>query len=305
MPNTKIVATLGPASDSPDAVRNLLHAGVSVFRLNMSHGTQDNHAARIQTIREATKELRVYAGILLDLQGPKIRFGKFENGGFLAQKGAEFTITTEPMLGTSLMASCTYTDLARDVKPGDRILVADGTMELRVLHSDGIRAHCEFVTEGPISDSKGINLPGVQVSTPSLTKKDISDLRFGLEQGVDMVALSFVRKREDVLRMRMYLEDNDSTIPIIAKIEKPEAWSNIDSIIEESDGVMVARGDLGVEMALERVPPIQKSIIRKARERDKFVITATQMLESMMDRPVPTRAESATSRTQFMMELMQ
>jgi len=292
MPNTKIVATLGPASDAPQLVEQLLRAGVSVFRLNMSHGTQEMHAARIKTIREVSAAAGVHIAILLDLQGPKIRFGKFENGGFLAENGAEFTITTESMMGTRDKAACTYIDLARDVKTGDRILVADGSVELRVLDSDGVSARCVVVTGGPISDSKGINLPGVMVSTPSLTKKDIADLRFGISQGIDMVALSFVRKREDVLRLRIHLEDADAThIPVISKIEKPEAWENLDSILAESDGVMVARGDLGVEIALEKVPPIQKGIIRKAREYGKFVITATQMLESMIDRPYPTRAE--------------
>jgi pyruvate kinase len=292
MPNTKIVATLGPASDSPQAVNQLLRAGVSVFRLNMSHGTQEMHAERVRTIRAVSSAAGAHAAILLDLQGPKIRFGKFENGGFLAENGAQFSITTEPALGTRDKAWCTYPDLARDVKPGDRVLVADGSVELLVLDSDGITARCEVIRGGPISDSKGINLPGVQVSTPSLTRKDIADLRFGIEQGVDMIALSFVRKREDVLRLRIHLEDAEATsIPIISKIEKPEAWTNLESILAESDGVMVARGDLGVEMALEKVPPIQKSIIRKAREHGKFVITATQMLESMIDHPYPTRAE--------------
>ena len=292
MPNTKIVATLGPASDSATMVERLLRAGVSVFRLNMSHGTQVMHAASIRAIREVSIATKTPVAILQDLQGPKIRFGKFAGGGFVAEKGARFCITTESMMGTSEMASCTYPDLAKDVKPGDRVLIADGSVELRVIDTDGVRAQCEVVTPGPISDSKGINLPGVKVSTPSLTKKDIADLRFGLEQGVDMIALSFVRKREDVLRLRIHLEDADAhRIPVISKIEKPEAWLNIDSIIAESDGVMVARGDLGVEMALEKVPPIQKGIIRKAREQGKFVITATQMLESMIDNPFPTRAE--------------
>lgn len=293
MPNTKIVATLGPASDTPERIRQLLEAGVSVFRLNMSHGTQAQHGARVRIVREAAALARRNVAILLDLQGPKIRFGKFEDGGFEAQTGARFTITTESVMGNAERASCTYGDLARDVKAGDRVLVADGAVVLRVLDTDGVAACCEVVTGGRISDSKGINLPGVQVSTPSLTKKDIADLRWGLEQGVDMVALSFVRKREDVLRLRIHLEDSDSAknILVVSKIEKPEAWTNLEAILAESDGVMVARGDLGVEMALEKVPPIQKSIIRKAREYGKFVITATQMLETMIDRPYPTRAE--------------
>jgi pyruvate kinase len=177
------------------------------------------------------------------------------------------------------------------VKAEDRVLLADGSVELRVVSTDNVSACCEVVTGGPISDNKGINLPGVAVSTPSLTKKDVSDLRAGLAAGIDFVALSFVRKREDVLRLRLLLEDSEARVPMIAKIEKPEGWANVDQILEEADGVMVARGDLGVEMAVEKVPAIQKSIIRRARSRGKFVITATQMLESMIEHPFPTRAE--------------
>jgi pyruvate kinase len=291
MANTKIVATLGPATDSPELIRQLVCAGVDVFRLNMSHGSQPEHGARIQWVRQAAGEAGVHAAILMDLQGPKIRLGTFENGSCMLAAGAEFIITTEPVTGNCERASCTYSDFARDVKQGDRVLIADGSVELRVLSTNGVSAKCEVVTGGVVSDRKGVNLPGVNVSTPSLTKKDISDLRFGIENGVDLVALSFVRKREDVLRLRIHLEDNDAKIPIISKIEKPEAWTNLDSILDESDGVMVARGDLGVEVALERVPPIQKAIIQRARECGKFVVTATQMLDSMIDRPYPTRAE--------------
>jgi pyruvate kinase len=291
MANTKIVATLGPATDSFESVRRLVSAGVDVFRLNMSHGTQPEHAARIQNIRKASTEAGLNIAVMIDLQGPKIRLGTFENGGCTLKAGERFVITTEAVEGNCRRASCSYIGFARDVARGDRVLLADGTVELCVLSSDGVAAECEVVTGGAISDRKGINLPGVNVTTPSLTRKDISDLRFGIENGIDLVALSFVRKRDDVLRLRVHLEDNDARIPIIAKIEKPEAWNNLDSILEESDGVMVARGDLGVELALERVPSIQKSVIRRAREFGKFVITATQMLESMVDRPMPTRAE--------------
>ena len=291
MEKTKIVATLGPASDSLDAVRRLIRGGVDVIRLNMSHGSQQDHAERIQWVRQAAREFDAHTAILIDLQGPKIRLGTFQDGGCVLEDGARFTITTTPVEGNSERASCSYADLAKDLREGDRVLLADGTVELRVLSSDGVAAACEVVRGGPISDRKGINLPGVQVSSPSLTKKDVADLRFGIEHGIDMVALSFVRKRDDVLRLRLHLEDNDAKIPIISKIEKPEAWTNLDSILEESDGVMVARGDLGVEMAAEKVPSIQKAIIRRARRAGKFVITATQMLDSMMDRATPTRAE--------------
>lgn len=291
MRTTKIVATLGPATSSEEGIRNLIKAGVNVIRLNASHGTQEIHAECIHRVRKVAAEMGTHTGILLDLQGPKIRLGKFEGGKTDLATGTRFTITTETMMGTSEKASTTYTDFAKDVKTGDRVLLADGSIELRVIDSNGIEAVTEVVSGGPIGDNKGINLPGVQVSTSSLTKKDIKDLRFGLEQGIDFVALSFVRKREDVIRLKLILEETEVKIPIVAKIEKPEGWNNLDQILEEADGVMVARGDLGVEVAMEKVPAIQKSIIRRARQKGKFVITATQMLESMIEHPYPTRAE--------------
>lgn len=291
MANTKIVATLGPASDSLDIVRQLIRIGVDVFRLNMSHGSHPEHYDRIQRVRQAAGETAVDPAILIDLQGPKIRLGVFEGGGCTLETGSHFTITTESVTGNCQRATCSYADFAKDVKPGDRVLLADGAVELSVVQSDGVAAECAVVSGGAVSDRKGINLPGVNVSTPSLTRKDIADLRFGIENGIDMVALSFVRKRDDVLRLRVHLEDLEAKVPVVSKIEKPEAWSNLDSILEESDGVMVARGDLGVEMAPEKVPSIQKEIIKRARSYGKFVITATQMLESMMDRPYATRAE--------------
>ena len=291
MRTTKIVATLGPTSDPPGVLRQMFLAGVDVFRLNASHGTQEDHARRLKAVRDLAAELKVNVGILMDLQGPKIRLGTFENGGCMLETTSKFCITTEQVVGTSERASTSYKEFAKDVNPGDQVLLADGSVELRVVSKTDKEAVCEVISGGPISDRKGINLPGVEVSTSSLTKKDIADLRFGLEIGIDFVALSFVRKRDDVLKLRLYLEEADSHVPIIAKIEKPEGWKNLDQILEESDGVMVARGDLGVEMALEKVPFIQKSIIEKARQHGKFVITATQMLESMIEHPYPTRAE--------------
>ncbi len=291
MPNTKIVATLGPASDVPGLLSRLFEAGVDVFRLNASHGTQEQHAARIRAVRQLALEHGKHAGILLDLQGPKIRLQKFENGSCELVAGSEFTITVEPILGNDKRASTGYARFAKDVKAGDRVLIADGSDELRALETDGSSVRCEVIRGGEIGDNKGINLPVCQVSAPSLTEKDLSDLTFGLDAGVDMVALSFVRTPEDVRQLRQRLDGRKSRLPIIAKIEKPQAWENIDSILEVSDGVMVARGDLGVEMALERVPLIQKSIIARARRSSKFVITATQMLESMIQNSVPTRAE--------------
>uniref|UniRef100_Q01WK7 Pyruvate kinase n=1 Tax=Solibacter usitatus (strain Ellin6076) TaxID=234267 RepID=Q01WK7_SOLUE len=289
MPNTKIVATLGPATDAPGVLRQLLAAGVDVFRLNASHGAQDAHAARIDAVRAAAREAHVHAGILLDLQGPKIRLGRFENGGVTLVTDAIFTITTEQVMGTSERASTGYSRFAKDVKAGDRILLADGIIELIALESDGVSVQTRIVNGGPIGDHKGINLPGVQVSIPSLTEKDLADLHFGLNAGVDIVALSFVRTADDVRQLRDRL--GGRPVSIVAKIEKPEGYENIEPILDVTDGVMVARGDLGVEISLERVPRIQKSIIRRARRKGRFVITATQMLESMIENPRPTRAE--------------
>jgi pyruvate kinase len=291
MTNTKIVATLGPATDAPGALRRLLQAGVDVVRLNASHGLPEEHRARIEAVRAESASLGAHTGILLDLQGPKIRLGTFEGGRALLETGAEFTISTDAAAGSAARASTSYPEFARDVRPGDRVLLADGSVELRVKHSDGASALCEVVSGGWVSDRKGINLPGVQVSTPSLTRKDMADLQMAVEAGVDLVALSFVRRASDVLRLRLFLEEKGAHQPIVAKIEKPEALENLDEILNESDGVMVARGDLGVELALEKVPFVQKAIIEKARLHGKFVITATQMLESMIENPFPTRAE--------------
>lgn len=291
MPTTKIVATLGPASQSKESIRDLILAGVDVFRINASHAQPGDIPNMVSDVREVATDLHTMTGVLLDLQGPKIRLGMFENGRVELQTGARFTLTTEETMGTAECASTTYADFAKDVRAGDRVLLNDGAAELKALESDGVKVVFEVVSGGPIGNRKGINLPGVKVSTPSLTKKDMADLREALTVGIDLVALSFVRKREDVLRLRHFLEGNDVAIPIVSKIEKPEGWQNLDGILEESEGVMVARGDLGVEVALEKVPAIQKAIIQRAREHGKFVITATQMLESMIQSNVPTRAE--------------
>jgi pyruvate kinase len=291
MPSTKIVATLGPATDAPDTLRSLLEAGVDVFRLNASHGQKEDHVRRIHAVRAMAKDMGVHTGILLDLQGPKIRLGEFENGGCTLQNGCIFTLTTEQVMGNEKIASTTYAEFARDVKPGNSVLIADGSVRLRVISTDGVAARCEVISGGPVSNRKGINLPGVAVSTPSLTRKDKADLQFGLEEGVDFIALSFVRQPSDVMRLKLYLEERESKTQVVAKIEKPEAVENLNAILAESDGVMVARGDLGVEMAIEKVPAIQKTIITRARSMGKFVITATQMLESMIENSYPTRAE--------------
>jgi pyruvate kinase len=288
---TRIVATLGPASNSPEMIRTLLAAGVDVFRLNASHGIQTTGGPLIRTIRECAEAAGTHTAILLDLQGPKIRLGTFPEGPVRLENGDAFTITVEEAAGNRLLASTTYAEFAKDVRVGDRVLLADGTVELVAIRSNGIEVQCQVVRGGMISDRKGINLPGTSVSAPSMTPKDFADLDFGLEQGVDMVALSFVRRAADVIRLRRHMEAKGCTAPIVAKIEKPEAWGRIDEILHVSDGVMVARGDLGVEVALEHVPHIQKGIIDKARQRGRFVITATQMLESMIECAVPTRAE--------------
>ena len=289
MPNTKIVATLGPATDNPGVLTQLICAGVDVFRLNASHGTQEENAARLAAVRACARETHKHAGILLDLQGPKIRLGRFENGGCTLKVGATFIITTEAGLGNCERASTSYAKFAQDVQAGDRILLADGAIELRAIATDEVAVRTEVITGGAIGDHKGINLPGVQVSIPSLTEKDLSDLHFGLNAGVDMVALSFVRTADDVRQLRNRL--GGRPVSIIAKIEKPQAWDNIEPILEVTDGVMIARGDLGVETALEKVPRIQKSIIRRCRRKGRYVITATQMLESMIEHSTPTRAE--------------
>ena len=292
MRTTKIVATLGPSSDTDEIVAKLLDAGVDIFRLNASHGTQEVHARSIARIREVSGLMNRSVGILVDLQGPKIRLGKFEEGKVLLETGDTFEITTDTEVMGNKQRACTgYKDFARDLQSGDRVLLADGSVELRVIKSDGESVTHEVVSGGWIGNNKGINLPGVNVSAPSLTRKDMADLGFFINQDIDFIALSFVRKPADLVRLRLYLEEKEKSIPIIAKIEKPEAWEQLNDILLETDGVMVARGDLGVEMALEKVPFIQKSIIERSRQYGKFVITATQMLESMIENPVPTRAE--------------
>jgi len=289
MANAKIVATLGPATDAPETVCSLIRAGAQIIRLNASHGQWPQHEARIRTIREAEIATGTPVGILLDLQGPKIRLGRFAGGKCVLRTGAQFTITTAQMMGDESCASTTYPAFAHDVKPGDRVLLNDGCVTLRATANDGTSVRFDVVSGGSIGDQKGINLPGVRVSAPSMSQKDLEDLSGGLSAGVDYVALSFVRSADDVLALRERM--GALRVPIIAKIEKPEAVHDIDAILNVANGIMVARGDLGVEMSLETVPPIQKRLIRQARRRNRFVITATQMLESMIDNANPTRAE--------------
>ena len=289
MANAKIVVTLGPASESPENIRALIRAGAHIFRLNASHGPWEKHAERIKAVRDAEAATGFPVSVLLDLQGPKIRLGRFSGGKCTLQTGARFTITTEETMGDTGCASTSYAPFAEDVRPGDRVLLNDGAVTLRALSRTGPRVEFDVVAGGPISDQKGINLPGVRVSAPSMTPKDIADLEAGVAAGVDFVALSFVRSAADVRALRERI--GNARLPIIAKIEKPEAVHEIDEILEAANGIMVARGDLGVEMSLEMVPPIQKRLIRAARRRNRFAITATQMLESMIENSHPTRAE--------------
>jgi len=289
---TKIVATVGPASNTKQMLRNLIVAGVDVFRLNFSHGTHESHLPVIQAIKELREETGVHVSILQDLQGPKIRVEEVENNGVELVQGQSLTITTEPVLGTSKLVSTSYQNLPKDVSIGDMILIDDGKLELKVIAKDKKSIEAVVIYGGILKSRKGINLPMTNVSAPSLTEKDHIDLLFGLSQEVDWVALSFVRTAEDIHHLRQIIHDAGSKTSIIAKIEKPQAVANIDAIIEATDGIMVARGDLGVEVLMEDVPVIQKMLVRKSNQAAKPVIVATQMLESMIENPRPTRAET-------------
>lgn len=290
---TKIVATVGPASTSPEAVLDLVNAGVDVFRLNFSHGSYEEHAERVRTIRAAAAASGRCIAILQDLSGPKIRTGKLEGGQAIPlREGETLRIATGDFVGGPGRVSTTYAPLAESVKSGDRLLLDDGHLELRVESTDGREIVATALNSGPLGERKGINAPGVKLPECSLTDKDVEDLKFGISQGVDYVALSFVQSAGDVLKARAVADAAGATeLPIIAKIERPEAVAAIDSVLDAADGVMVARGDLGLEVPLERVPRIQKEITRAAQRRGKPVILATQVFESMRVEPRPTRAE--------------
>lgn len=288
----KIICTIGPASESEAALRELMQAGMDVARLNFSHGSHAQHARNLKRIRRVAREENRTICILQDLQGPKIRTGSLQGHEPVELRaGAHLTITPRHIPGTAKIISTTFQDLAREVQPGARILLSDGLIELRVLSSDGEDVECEVINGGELGEHKGINLPGAALSIPALTDKDCEDLAFGIKHGVDMVALSFVRSAADVRMAKQLIADHDSDVPVIAKLEKPQALEQLEEILEISDGVMVARGDLGVEMPPEKVPVIQKNVIRRAAECRKPVIIATQMLESMIENPRPTRAE--------------
>jgi pyruvate kinase len=292
--HSKIVCTIGPASCSPRIIDRLLSAGMDVARLNFSHGSHEDHARNIAHLRAAAINHKKPIAILADLQGPKIRTGVLAGGGpVLLRTGQEFVITTAKILGDSTRVNTTFTPLPHEVHRGDRILLSDGLIELRVSQVRGPNVICEVVNGGALGEHKGINLPGVDLRVPALTPKDKSDLAFALKHGADYIAVSFVRRPEDVVLAKQLIRRAKKETPVIAKLEKPEAIENLDAILRVADGVMVARGDLGVEMNPEKVPVVQKTIIARAREFRRPVITATQMLESMTENPRPTRAEAS------------
>lgn len=288
---TKIIATLGPASNSPEIIHNLIKAGVNVFRLNMSHGEHESHRKLYKIIRETAEALHQHITIFADLCGPKIRTGKFKNGSITINTGDQVVVTTRDIIGEGKLIPCQYRDLANDVTAGDRILLDDGKFELKVIKKEAQDINCLVIYGGELKDHKGINLPGVNVSCPSLTDKDRADALFALDLGVDYLALSFVRKAEDINDLRQLIVSGGYDTHIIAKIEKPEALVNSQEIISAADAIMIARGDLGVELNPEDVPIAQHQLIRTARAMNKPVIVATQMLESMIENSRPTRAE--------------
>ena len=285
------MATQGPATSTPEVLDAMIAAGVDVFRLNFSHGSHESHAESMRAIKEAIARSGRHVAVMGDLCGPKIRVGHFEKGSIELVEGSRVTITVRKVMGHDGLIPSEYEELAKDVKPGDRILMADGTRELRVVSVDDTEVLCDVVRGGVISDRKGINLPNVAISTPSFTAKDKDDAAFACELGVDYLAMSFVRSAKDVLELKAFLAERGADIPVMSKIEKPEAVHNIESIMEASDAIMVARGDLGVEMPAEEIPLIQKELTRMAIRANKPVVIATQMLESMIGAGTPTRAE--------------
>ncbi|CAB0848551.1 pyruvate kinase [Corynebacterium diphtheriae] len=290
---TKIVCTLGPAVASREGILGLVKAGMNVARMNMSHGGHADHEKNYQWVREATDETGRAVGILADLQGPKIRLGRFIDGATVWENGEIVRITVDDIEGTHDRVSTTYKNLAKDAKPGDRLLVDDGKVALRCVEVDGNDVVCEVVEGGPVSNNKGVSLPGMDISVPALSEKDIADLRFALKLGVDIIALSFVRSPADVELVHAIMDEEGRRCPVIAKLEKPEAMDALESIVLAFDGIMIARGDLGVECPLEQVPLFQKRAIQIARENAKPVIVATQMLDSMIENLRPTRAEAS------------
>ncbi|MFE5157701.1 pyruvate kinase [Streptomyces sp. NPDC056697] len=293
MRRSKIVCTLGPAVDSYDQLKSLIEAGMNVARFNMSHGTQPEHEERYHRVRKASEETGHAVGVLADLQGPKIRLETFKDGPVELVRGDEFIITTEDVEGDRTICGTTYKGLPGDVSKGDQVLINDGNVELRVTSVEGSRVRTIVIEGGVISDHKGINLPGAAVNVPALSEKDIEDLKFALRMGCDMVALSFVRDASDVRDVHRVMDEVGRRVPVIAKVEKPQAVANMTDVVAAFDGVMVARGDLAVEYPLEKVPMVQKRLIELCRRNAKPVIVATQMMESMITNSRPTRAEAS------------
>ncbi|MGH9550345.1 MAG: pyruvate kinase, partial [Terriglobales bacterium] len=294
MTRTKIICTIGPACREPAMLEKLVRAGMDVARINCSHADHDSIASIVVDIREISQRLDKAVGILLDLSGPKLRTGTLKGGKPVElEMGKKFTLTNKKVDGTKEIVSCNYALLPQDVKTGDTILLDDGIIELKVLRTNETDVECEIINSGQLKDHQGINIPGVRLSIPALTEKDKADLAFGLKYDVDFVALSFVRDPQDILHLKDYIGEHWPPVFVIAKLEKPEAVDHLEEILDVTDGVMIARGDMGVELPPEKVPPVQKLITRRANAKGKPVITATQMLDSMIINPRPTRAEAS------------
>jgi len=292
MRKTRIVATIGPSSESEEMLEKLIKAGLNVARFNMSHGTYDEHLAKINKVKALNKKLGTNVGLMLDTKGPEIRLGDFEEDKALLVQDEEFVLTTETVLGTDKKASVTYKEITKDVKVGGTILLDDGLIELKIEKVKRNEVICRIINTGTIKSKKGVNIPGIKLSLPALTERDKADIKFGIENDIDFVAASFVRKPQDVIELRKYMDSlNGTRTKIIAKIENQEGIDNFDEILKLVDGIMVARGDMGVEVDIQLLPQIQKMMIKKAISNGKMVITATQMLESMVTNPRPTRAE--------------
>ncbi|WP_026518016.1 pyruvate kinase [Butyrivibrio sp. MC2021] len=291
MRKTKIICTIGPASESEEKLREIMLAGMNVARFNFSHGSHEEHKRKYDRIKKLRDELELPVAVMLDTKGPEIRLKDFENHKEELEAGQKFTLTTKDVMGTKDIVSVTYKQLPNDVKSGNTILIDDGLIELKVDEVAGEDVVCTVVNGGPVSDKKGVNLPGAELTMPYLSEQDKSDIIFGCEQGFDFVAASFVRTRQDVLDIREILKEKNSQMKIIAKIESMQGIKNLKEILQEADGIMVARGDMGVEVPFEDVPVIQKEMIKLAESEGKYVITATQMLDSMIHHPRPTRAE--------------
>lgn len=293
MRRAKIVATLGPATSSYENIRAIIDAGVDVARMNLSHGTYAVHEEVYANVRRAAEDAGRAVAVMVDLQGPKIRLGKFEDGPYDLAVGDIFAITTDDIVGNREICGTTFKGLPQDVAPGDFLLIDDGKVKVKVVSSTDTVVTTEVIVAGAVSNNKGINLPGVAVNVPALSEKDEDDLRWGLKLGADLIALSFVRNAEDIVRVHEIMDEEGRRVPVIAKIEKPQAVDHLEAIIDAFDSIMVARGDLGVELPLEAVPIVQKRTVELARRMAKPVIVATQMLESMISSPVPTRAETS------------